>query len=150
MHTSSGPRTRRALTALLIGAVAITLSVLGLPAPAFAGKAPTTSPTTAAATSPKKASASATCAAAKEGYATCFALRRDDIGGTSNARPLDFTPAGYGAGDIRSAYRLPAGGGAGTTVAIVDAFDDPNAEADLAVYRQQFGLSPCTTANGCF
>src|SRR5262249_52534594 len=27
---------------------------------------------------------------------------------------------------------------------------DPNAEADLGVYRSQFGLSACTTANGCF
>jgi hypothetical protein len=36
------------------------------------------------------------------------------------------------------------------TVAIVDAFDLPAAEADLAVYRSQFGLPPCTTANGCF
>src|SRR5438094_4297748 len=45
---------------------------------------------------------------------------------------------------------LPSGGGAGQTVAIVDAFDNPNAEADLAVYRAQFGLSECTTANGCF
>jgi subtilase family serine protease len=32
----------------------------------------------------------------------------------------------------------------------VDAYDDPNAESDLAVYRSQFGLSACTTANGCF
>jgi subtilase family serine protease len=35
-------------------------------------------------------------------------------------------------------------------VAIVDAFDDPNAEADLGVYRAQFGIAACTTANGCF
>jgi subtilase family serine protease len=35
-------------------------------------------------------------------------------------------------------------------VAIVDAYDNPNVEADLAVYRAQFGLPPCTTANGCF
>jgi subtilase family serine protease len=28
--------------------------------------------------------------------------------------------------------------------------DDPNAEADLAHYRAQFGLPACTTANGCF
>jgi subtilase family serine protease len=40
--------------------------------------------------------------------------------------------------------------GAGNTIAIVDANDDPNAESDLAVYRAQFGLPPCTTANGCF
>ncbi len=60
------------------------------------------------------------------------------------------TPAGYGPADLHSAYNLPANGGAGQTVAIVDAFDDPNAEADLAVYRAQFGLPACTTANGCF
>jgi subtilase family serine protease len=36
------------------------------------------------------------------------------------------------------------------TVAIVDAFNDPNAESDLAHYRSMFGLSACTTANGCF
>jgi subtilase family serine protease len=35
-------------------------------------------------------------------------------------------------------------------VAIVDAFDDPNAEANLGVYRSNNGLSACTTANGCF
>src|SRR4029077_6571367 len=40
--------------------------------------------------------------------------------------------------------------GVGQKVAIVDAFDDPNAESDLAVYRSQFGLPPCTTANCCF
>lgn len=33
---------------------------------------------------------------------------------------------------------------------IVDAYDDPNAESDLGVYRSQFGLAACTTANGCF
>lgn len=32
----------------------------------------------------------------------------------------------------------------------MDAFDDPNAESDLAIYRSTFGLGPCTTANGCF
>jgi hypothetical protein len=36
------------------------------------------------------------------------------------------------------------------TVGIVDAYDDPNAESDLAAYRTQWGLLPCTTANGCF
>jgi PKD repeat protein len=36
------------------------------------------------------------------------------------------------------------------TVAIVDAYDDPTAEADLDVYDKQFGLPACTSANGCF
>ena len=40
--------------------------------------------------------------------------------------------------------------GAGDTVAIVDAGDDPSAESDLAVFRSAYGLPACTTANGCF
>ena len=40
--------------------------------------------------------------------------------------------------------------GVGDTIAIVDPFDDPTAESDLAVYRSQYGLPPCTTANQCF
>ncbi len=36
------------------------------------------------------------------------------------------------------------------TIAVVDAYDDPTAEADLAVYDKQFGLPSCTTENGCF
>ncbi|HUA03421.1 MAG TPA: hypothetical protein VMB27_05920 [Solirubrobacteraceae bacterium] len=40
--------------------------------------------------------------------------------------------------------------GAGDTVAIVDAGDDPTAESDLAVFRSTYGLPACTTANGCF
>jgi subtilase family serine protease len=61
------------------------------------------------------------------------------------------TPSGYGPADLQSAYALPsATAGTGQTIAIVDAGDDPTAEADLGVYRAQFGLSPCTTVNGCF
>jgi hypothetical protein len=40
--------------------------------------------------------------------------------------------------------------GATETVAIVDAFDDPNAESDLDAYRAEFGLPACTSASGCF
>ena len=47
------------------------------------------------------------------------------------------------------AYLAQTSGG-GATIAIVDAFDDPNAEADLAAYRTEFSLPPCTGANGCF
>ena len=43
---------------------------------------------------------------------------------------------------------LSATVGADQTIAIVDAFDDPNAESDLATYRAKFGLPPCAT--GCF
>ena len=40
--------------------------------------------------------------------------------------------------------------GAGTTIAIVDAYNDPTAEADLNVFSSTYGLPACTTANGCF
>jgi subtilase family serine protease len=62
-------------------------------------------------------------------------------------------PSGYGPLDLQSAYNLSSASssaGGGETIAIVDAYDDPNAEADLGVYRSQYGLPPCTTANGCF
>ena len=62
-------------------------------------------------------------------------------------------PSGYGPADLLAAYGLTgaaASNGAGQTIAIVDAYDDPNAESDLAVYRSTFGLPACTTANGCF
>ena len=49
------------------------------------------------------------------------------------------TPQGLVPANLQAAYSIPVGGTHGT-VAIIDAQDDPNAEADLAVYRQQFGL----------
>ncbi len=78
-------------------------------------------------------------------YVQCMAIVAP-ASGLGTAAPA----RGYGPAEIASAYRLPAGAGAGRTVAIVDAYDDPNAEADLAAYREAFGLPPCTTANGCF
>jgi subtilase family serine protease len=73
------------------------------------------------------------------------------VRGAAARRPADATlPDGYGPADLRAAYHLPAAGGADQTVAVVDAGDDPTAEADLAVYRQTYGLPPCTTADGCF
>jgi subtilase family serine protease len=53
--------------------------------------------------------------------------------------------------DLQAAYGLPsARSGQGQTVAIVIVNGDPNAEADLAVYRSTFGLAACSSANGCF
>jgi subtilase family protein len=56
---------------------------------------------------------------------------------------------GFHPADLQAAYSLPTQN-AGQVVAIVDAFDSPTAESDLAVYRSAFGLPPCTTGNGCF
>src|SRR5437868_2748854 len=80
------------------------------------------------------------------GVVRCASLVRTDL----TVPGAQSSHGGYGPADLLSAYKLPAGGGAGRTVAVVDAYDDPNAEADLAVYRSFYGLAPCTTANGCF
>jgi subtilase family serine protease len=59
-------------------------------------------------------------------------------------------PQGYRPADLQSAYAIDVSRGAGVTIAIVDAQDDPQAEQDLATYRSSFGLPPCTSGNGCF
>ncbi|MFF4897984.1 carboxypeptidase regulatory-like domain-containing protein [Streptomyces sp. NPDC001068] len=89
------------------------------------------------------------CGTPAPGHATCYALRAADPTPTTRVGAVQ-QPAGLSPQDIQSAYNLPADGGAGQTVAIVDAYDNPNAEKDLAVYRAQYGLPPCTTENGCF
>ncbi len=88
------------------------------------------------------------CSIAPPGHARCLA----DVVTTVLGKILPFAaPSGYGPADLQAAYGLPSSAaGSGQTVAIVDAFDDPNAESDLASYRSTFGLPACTTANGCF
>jgi subtilase family serine protease len=96
----------------------------------------------------------AVCGAVARGFARCHA----DVVTNKNGAAFDgkvngtaSIPAGYNPADLQSAYSLPSTtAGARQTVAVVDAYDDPSAESDLAVYRSQFGLAACTTANGCF
>ncbi|HEY1914337.1 MAG TPA: carboxypeptidase regulatory-like domain-containing protein [Streptosporangiaceae bacterium] len=86
--------------------------------------------------------------------ASCFALVRTDIQSHKGLFRRGMTaqdePAGYGPSDLASAYDLPASSTDSPTVAVVDAYGNPNAEADLQVYRAQYGLPVCDTANGCF
>ena len=95
------------------------------------------------------ASSAAVCPAPAVAAARCHALVVTD--GVGN--PLASTsPTGLSPVTIKAAYNLPTAGtpGAGKTIAIVDAYDDPNAESDLNVFSSQYGLPACTTANGCF
>jgi subtilase family serine protease len=114
-------------------AVAAAALTIALAAPATAGARPQR----------------AVCGPAALGAARCHAHVITDAHG----KPLaTSTPAGYSPADLRGAYKLGNAitGGAGQTIAIVDAYDDPSAESDLAAYRSQFGMTACTTANGCF
>lgn len=101
------------------------------------------------------------CGVPSAGRAVCLTI----IDGGSGAPRLSRRAAGTGPGgltapaapqplapaDLQAAYKLPsATRGQGGTIAIVDAFDDPAAESDLAAYRAEFGLPACTTTSGCF
>jgi subtilase family serine protease len=136
-------RTTRSLRTALLGVTALALAL-------------TTGPLAAQAAQPAGAKTTHVhvCAAPAHGAAACNAIRVDPSTGSgasaSGAQPAAATPRGYGPGDLRSAYALTGTGSSSQTVAIVDAYDDPKAESDLATYRAQFGLPACTTANGCF
>lgn len=61
-------------------------------------------------------------------------------------------PFGFSPADYQAAYGLTAASatmGAGKTVAIVLAGHEAPLESDIGVYRQHYGLPPCTKANGC-
>jgi subtilase family serine protease len=77
-------------------------------------------------------------------YAHCDALVRTGI--------RSDTPTGYGPTDFQSAYKLTAASkqrGKGQTVAIVDAYNDPDLASNLATYRAHYKLPACTKASGC-
>ena len=114
---------------------------------------------------PSKTEPYAVCGRPTPDHSACLSILVPSASTSSlSGSPLALAPAlaspsfqgsgvggGFDPADLQSAYGLPsASAGSGQTVAIVDAFDDPNAESDLGVYRTKYGLPECTTANGCF
>jgi hypothetical protein len=92
----------------------------------------------------------AVCAGPAKGHAFCHALVTTD----SRGKPeVSSGPTGLSPATIKGVYGFPTNTstpGAGETVALVDAYDDPAAESDLNAFSSQFGLPACTTTNGCF
>jgi hypothetical protein len=129
---------------------------------------------------PSQVTSAAACGPARPGYARCDAEALVLRSGHARVRPNvhggpTFTqvfptgrrgipsvrPANAGAAPpepgtpawLQQAYDLTylsQTGGRGDTIAIVDVGDDSTAEADLNVFRSSYGLSACTTSNGCF
>lgn len=93
------------------------------------------------------------CAAPKAGHAQCFAMRRERVAtGTRGARAVRALPAtvagpagGYRPSALAVAYSVNPAAATTETVAIIDAFNDPNALADLNVFDAKYGL-PTETA----
>jgi len=107
----------------------------------------------------------AVCAKAARGRGGCLALqlvprtaaaraRKHPLGLTRSA-PLAAPSPGAGAfglrpQDLHTAYDLPSSASSAQTVALIDAYNDPTAEADLKAYDEEFALPACTAGNGCF
>ncbi len=134
-------RQRILVSALGVGA----LAVAGLTAQAMTASGATAAP------SPYTAGkhAARVCSDAKAKHtASCNAVKLVTPDGRTPAATAPpatgLTPTG-----LRDAYKLNGLSAGGRTVAIVDAYGYPNLERDLGVYRSQFGISACTTANGC-
>ena len=138
-------RSRRLLatvvTLVLAGSLALTAQASAGP-PAGPGHAPSGQGST-------RVAYRNACGPAGPNQARCFALfATGPPAPAATATPTQ--TVAYGPAELRAAYAIPSTGGDGQTVAVVIAYDHPNAEADLAQYRAHFGLPPCTTANGCF
>jgi subtilase family serine protease len=124
---------RRGVRAALLASISAATLVLGVGPAGAAAPTPVTNAVRSCATT------------ARPGFASCLALRRTDlvrVGRAASAISPNALPAGFGPADLLSAYKLSSAGGAGQTVAIVDAFDNPNVASDLATYRSTFGLPP--------
>jgi subtilase family serine protease len=80
------------------------------------------------------------------GQESCMVLKRTDV--TPELQPASAPKAfptgfGYGPAQLQAAYKLAAAAtadGKNSTVAVVDAYDDPTAASDLATYRTAAGL----------
>ena len=153
------------LSATLLTLAAPNGIALGLSAPAAAGSA-----------APPAASEYRTlpvCHAPSPGHASCLALalaprtaaarlrmhqlarvHSAAIGTASPTACTQVFPACLTPQNLNDAYfpgeKPEAPGSEPQTIALVDAYNDPNIEDDLKVYDEAFGLPACTEANGCF
>ncbi|HEX4435797.1 MAG TPA: IPT/TIG domain-containing protein [Solirubrobacteraceae bacterium] len=128
-------------------------------------------PTAVAAPSRAAFRAQRLCSTPRPGTAACLGMRliskaitnaqlratarrqaEEASGGATPKVSSKTVPGGLTPQSLHAAYSLPSetAGSATQTIGIVDAYNDPTAEADLAVYDTTFGLPACTTANGCF
>jgi subtilase family serine protease len=102
-------------------------------------------------TTTKYAVARNACAAARPGHLTCYAMRLERATrNTPGAQPLVATPAGFPRGpsgvgltpaDLATAYGYNRFAAVHQTVAIVDAYDDPKAAADLAGFEANYHIA---------
>lgn len=165
-----GDRCAGRLACLMVIAAALLLCVLPRVAVAerpLSAPNPASGPKLGYSLTPSKTEPYAVCPPATKGRVECMSIAVPTPAARAQARAewlLGLGPEppaepsyegtgrleGFSPSELREAYGIHETGGSGQTVAIVDPYDDPNAEADLKVYRKEYKLSECTKANGCF
>src|SRR5271165_3104707 len=91
------------------------------------------------------------------GQMACMALisRRHAVLAKVAALRVDAAPpagTAFGPPQLQNAYGLSGAASDpsdGETVAVVDAYNDPEASSDLDAYRSAYGLGTCDVGNGC-
>lgn len=99
--------------------------------------------------------AQAQCPLPAKGHAQCFAMKRVRVAkGTKGARALTAHPSyatgaagGFTPGDLAAAYSVNPATATTQTVAIVDAYDDPNALSDLNTFDAKYGIAAETSTS---
>src|ERR1035441_10673236 len=149
--SEAGPRSVRLVlrraTKILVSVSVLSIAGLTYSGPAMAQSA---APVAAKATAPAVTKAThhykrACPVTTKHDRMACMVLIRTNVGQKAQA---SLSPDQARTGDERlneqSAYVLPSStAGSGETVAVVDAYNDPNAASDLATYRSDWGLPAC-------
>ena len=144
-------------SSLVVTTLAVALAAGGASAasPARVGE-PSTAPGFAEQLQMAARATPAGCTKATKGHARCYLKLLPDPSARAQVE-TDVKKCkvngGYTPCNIEKAYglkSLSASNGSGQTIAVVDAYDDPNAESDLDTFRSTYGLPACTTANGCF
>jgi PKD repeat protein len=164
-------RVARALSLIAIACPSLPVLLWISPQPAIAQGSQGVAPLPASAYSLRSA-----CPAPTPGHASCLALELvpETSAARAHTRPLGMSRRapltlktgkaaevceqataaegcyGLRPQDLHTAYELPTTAPSKQTIALIDAYDDPAAEADLKVYDEEFDLPACTTANGCF
>jgi N-acetylneuraminic acid mutarotase len=137
-------RTGRVLTAVVAVLVLVAMSLVGSTAQAAGPGNGSAGTTIHGNLATGRLSVVDLCSATvAKNVARCYA-KRVVSAPKHGVRPNADAPVGYSPADLISAYNLPSDGGAGATIGIVDAYDNPNALADLTVYRAQYGLPALT------
>jgi hypothetical protein len=134
--------------AVLPGAAVAAAAAPSIPSPAISHATPAGA-TKAPVRPPVRTKDTSICRHPHGARIRCFAIRVDRF--RRGRVQHESTPIGYGPAELERAYSLPTDAQDDSpTVAVIDSYDDPNAERDVNMYRAQYGLQPCTTAGGCF